>query len=567
MDDATTMPPASILVIDDEAENLKLVGRLLSEQGYTVRLVPQAQMALRSANAHPPDLVLLDIRLPDMDGYAVCAALKADPRTHAVPVIFCSALGETIDKVRAFTSGGVDFITKPFDADEVLARVATHIALRRAQRQLQQQNDQLQQEIAERRRAEAEARQSRDELATQCRSRSRLVTTLALDPLLERILQELGRGSSASTARPSASSRARRWSSARFTAPAVQRQSAGRSRGSAACEATLHGAVPPAADLGRPGARRRRASLSGADRSCGARAIGTLLDGRSAGRQRTGDWCAALFFTIRWTTYEHRVQDRVQIFANQAAVAIENARLSEIGPGVSGARGAQPHRARLARRGLAEPVLRQFDRRGTARCPQSLAGQKAPGSRGYAHAHARRAGRDARPVVRAAPGWAHRQALGPPAGLVMHGVYQPHADPGRAVGGRRGQLQPQVQEMLYRIAQEALNNISKYAAANAARIALTVQPGGGRARDRRRWARVRGGQELNNSHRDWDYARARGEDRRPADDRQPARRRHHDHGHLARTNGSAYSAAALSHGTHHQADSLCAWWVQAVQTS
>src|SRR5262245_37998260 len=110
MGDATNMPLASILVIDDDAVNLKLVGGLLSERGYTVRLWPQAEMALRSAQAKPPDLVLLDIRLPDMDGYAVCEALKADACTHDVPVIFCSALGETIDKVRAFAVGGVDYI-------------------------------------------------------------------------------------------------------------------------------------------------------------------------------------------------------------------------------------------------------------------------------------------------------------------------------------------------------------------------------------------------------------------------------------------------------------------------
>jgi CheY-like chemotaxis protein len=110
MDDATNVPPASILVIDDDAVNLKLVGRLLSERGYTVRLLPQAQMALRSAQAKPPDLVLLDIRLPDMDGYAVCEALKADACTSDIPVIFCSALGETFDKVRAFAVGGVDYI-------------------------------------------------------------------------------------------------------------------------------------------------------------------------------------------------------------------------------------------------------------------------------------------------------------------------------------------------------------------------------------------------------------------------------------------------------------------------
>ena len=111
MDDAASRAPASILVVEDEAENLTLLGGVLSEGGYTVRLVPQGQMALRSAQATPPDLIVLDLRLADMDGYAVCAALKAEARTAEVPVIVCSAQGETLDKVRAFALGAVDFIS------------------------------------------------------------------------------------------------------------------------------------------------------------------------------------------------------------------------------------------------------------------------------------------------------------------------------------------------------------------------------------------------------------------------------------------------------------------------
>src|SRR3954464_2315962 len=124
----------SILVVDDDPDNLKLVGGVLSGWGYTVRLLSEGGLAVRSALANPPDLVLLDIRLPDMDGYAVCAALKANVCTRDVPVIFCSALGATFDKVRAFAAGAVDFVSKPFDTEEVLARVATHLALRRMQR-------------------------------------------------------------------------------------------------------------------------------------------------------------------------------------------------------------------------------------------------------------------------------------------------------------------------------------------------------------------------------------------------------------------------------------------------
>ncbi len=145
----------SILVVDDTHENLRLLSRILSDDGYQVRPVSNGSRALLAANAKPPDLVLLDIMMPDMDGYAVCQQLKANELTREIPVIFISALDEISDKVKGFRLGAVDYITKPFEAQEVLLRVKTHVGLRVMQRQLHAQNLQLQQEIVGRKRTEA----------------------------------------------------------------------------------------------------------------------------------------------------------------------------------------------------------------------------------------------------------------------------------------------------------------------------------------------------------------------------------------------------------------------------
>ncbi|MBN2004004.1 MAG: hybrid sensor histidine kinase/response regulator [Anaerolineae bacterium] len=153
------MPQASILVVDDTRANLRFLAEVLSQQGYAVRPVLNGAMALASVEAKTPDLILLDIMMPDMDGYEVCARFKADPDTADIPIIFLSALNEVADKVRAFAVGGVDYITKPFQVEEVLARVATHLALRDLQKRLEEQNACLEEEIVERKRAEAILRQ------------------------------------------------------------------------------------------------------------------------------------------------------------------------------------------------------------------------------------------------------------------------------------------------------------------------------------------------------------------------------------------------------------------------
>ena len=153
----TTLVPGGILVVDDTPNNLRLLAQLLSEQGYKVRVADDGPRAIESVQANLPDLILLDIIMPGMDGYEVCRQLKADEATRDIPVIFISALDATQDIVTALTAGGVDHITKPFQPEEVLARVKTHLALRNARRsllektkQLERVNAELEHEIAER---------------------------------------------------------------------------------------------------------------------------------------------------------------------------------------------------------------------------------------------------------------------------------------------------------------------------------------------------------------------------------------------------------------------------------
>ncbi len=134
---------AEILVVDDVRENLRLLVRLLAERGYKVRPVSNGRMAITAAQIAPPDLILLDILMPELDGYQVCQQLKADEATRHIPIIFISALHEQMDIVRAFTVGGVDYITKPFQTEETLARVHTHLTIGKLQKELAQKNREL----------------------------------------------------------------------------------------------------------------------------------------------------------------------------------------------------------------------------------------------------------------------------------------------------------------------------------------------------------------------------------------------------------------------------------------
>jgi DNA-binding response OmpR family regulator len=147
---------ASILIVDDTRDNLRLLTQILTQRGYKVHAVSSGEQGLVAAAAASPDLILLDIMMPGIDGYTVCEQLKAKPETAKIPVIFISALNEPLDKVKAFTAGGVDYLTKPFQVEEILARVNVHLTLRNLQRRLEEanaklaaQNQELQQRNAE----------------------------------------------------------------------------------------------------------------------------------------------------------------------------------------------------------------------------------------------------------------------------------------------------------------------------------------------------------------------------------------------------------------------------------
>jgi signal transduction histidine kinase len=165
---------SNILVVDDVPDNLQLLMGILSDSGYEVRPASDGEFALQSAWASLPDLILLDIRMPDMDGYAVCERLKADERTRDIPVIFISGLHEVNDKVKGFALGGVDYITKPFQPEEVLARVQTHLTLRDLQKNLQE-------EIIWHKQAEEELRELNQQLQEANASKDKFFSIIAHD--------------------------------------------------------------------------------------------------------------------------------------------------------------------------------------------------------------------------------------------------------------------------------------------------------------------------------------------------------------------------------------------------
>ena len=150
----------NILIVDDNPANLNLLNEILSQQGYKVRAALSGKIALKSVKIAPPDLILLDILMPEMDGYEVCQELKNSPLTKDIPVIFISALNEVFDKIKAFSMGGVDYIPKPFRAEEVLVRIQNQLRICRLSRQLLQQNNYLQQELLERQKAEHALKES-----------------------------------------------------------------------------------------------------------------------------------------------------------------------------------------------------------------------------------------------------------------------------------------------------------------------------------------------------------------------------------------------------------------------
>ena len=164
-DNQTTVNKGYILLVDDQPDNLRLLSALLSERGYEPRGVINGSMAIKAAKSSQPDLILLDILMPEMDGYETCEQLKSEEKTRDIPVIFISAKDETIDKVRAFGLGALDYITKPFHVDEVLARIENHLSLRKLQKQLKEQNLLFQQEMMIRQQAEQALQKANQELA------------------------------------------------------------------------------------------------------------------------------------------------------------------------------------------------------------------------------------------------------------------------------------------------------------------------------------------------------------------------------------------------------------------
>ena len=145
----TDLPTGDILIVDDTPANLQVLGGILKDEGYRVRPVPNGSVALRAVAQRLPDLILLDIKMPEMDGYEVCRQLKASPQFREVPVVFLSGLSEAEDKAKAYAAGGVGYITKPFQFEEVLSTVRTHLHTARLKRELADCRERLQRFVGE----------------------------------------------------------------------------------------------------------------------------------------------------------------------------------------------------------------------------------------------------------------------------------------------------------------------------------------------------------------------------------------------------------------------------------
>ncbi len=177
----------TILIVDDSLNNLSLLERILSRKGYKVALASSGKLALDSVNATQPDLILLDIMMPGMDGYEVCSSLKSSDRTRGIPIIFLSALVEVSNKVKAFNAGGVDYITKPFEAVEVVARVENQLRFRQLELQLIEKNQMYRREIAFREEAEIEARLLLETTKFQKEQIEELLLNILPKPIAERL--------------------------------------------------------------------------------------------------------------------------------------------------------------------------------------------------------------------------------------------------------------------------------------------------------------------------------------------------------------------------------------------
>lgn len=155
-----------VLIVDDQVTNLELLSHILEEEGYEVRGATTGARGLQAAQADPPDIILLDIVMPGLSGFEVCERLKERQETQDIPVLFLSALTSIDDKMRAFSVGGLDYITKPFQVREVVVRVTTHLTLRRLQKQLQVVNRELELRNAELQERNAELEEALDTIKT-----------------------------------------------------------------------------------------------------------------------------------------------------------------------------------------------------------------------------------------------------------------------------------------------------------------------------------------------------------------------------------------------------------------
>ena len=184
---------AELLIVDDNTVNLHLLVEVLEQQDYEVRAATNGARALATARSAPPDLIMLDITMPEMDGFEVCRRLKAEAGTRDIPVIFISALDEAIDKVRGFEVGAVDYVTKPFQFEEVIARVENQLKIARLQRALTQKAAELQAKNEELARKNAELAEAYHRAGTIFFAMSEVVPGAVLDDRF-RIEEKVGAG-------------------------------------------------------------------------------------------------------------------------------------------------------------------------------------------------------------------------------------------------------------------------------------------------------------------------------------------------------------------------------------
>lgn len=189
-----TDTPATILIVDDVPENLRLLSMTLARAGYDVRNAINGNLAMMAITVDPPDLILLDISMPDIDGFEVCRQLKGELNTSEIPIIFITALGEALDKVTAFEVGGADYITKPFQIAEVLARVQHQLELRNLKNQLRTQNQKLKETLRQQQEAEVYIRKLNQDLEQRVVKR-----TQQLQSVNESLRQEMNEKQQAQT--------------------------------------------------------------------------------------------------------------------------------------------------------------------------------------------------------------------------------------------------------------------------------------------------------------------------------------------------------------------------------